>query len=169
MKRIIFAKLFWFFILIIGIPETGISQINDENIRVKVLHKNVIGKEFVFGKWDENEGTETHLTYLGSVKTNKGKTYKFMNSIWIWGLSHRATNRILIFNSRNQYLGNYAVTMVADLPTKLENGILIFRNTDAECDKKITSRISFKKGLPKEFFRECKNKYGDFYSFDGTN
>ncbi|MBF4514730.1 hypothetical protein IRZ71_00150 [Flavobacterium sp. ANB] len=162
-----FPKLFFIFILI-GIPEIGISQINDENIRVKVLHKNVIGKEFVFGKCDEKAKTETHLTYLGRIKTKKGKTYKLMNSAWIWG-SHRATNRILIFNGNNQYLGNYAVTMTSDLPTELNNGILVFRNTDSECDKKVASRISFKNGLPKEFFRKCNNEYGDIYSFDGNN
>lgn len=168
MRRITLLKVFFIFILT-GIPKSGFSQINDKNYRLKVLHKNVVGKEFVFGKWNEKEGTETHLTYLGFVKTKKGRTYKFMNSIWIWGLSHRATNRILIFNGKNQYLGNYAVTMVTDLPTELKNGILIFKNTDSECDKKVVTRISFKKVLHKEFFRECKNGYGDSYGFDGTN
>lgn len=81
MKRTFLLKLFFAFILIIGIPEIGISQINDGNIRLKVLHKNVVGKEFVFGKWNEKGGTETHLTYLGSVKTKKGKTYKIMNYV----------------------------------------------------------------------------------------
>ncbi|WP_343535932.1 hypothetical protein [Flavobacterium mesophilum] len=146
----------------------GNAQQNDKSIRLKVLYKNKIGKEFVFGKCDEEGKTETHLTYLGHVRTEKGKTYKIMNSTLIWG-AHRATNRILIFNNNNQYLGNYAVTMITDLPTELNNGILIFRNTDPECDKKAASKINFKKGLPKEFFRECKNGYGDSYGFDGSN
>lgn len=156
-------------IVFLGFSFLGKSQINDENIRVKVLRKKLIGKEFVFGKWSENGGTETHLKYLGKVKTSKGKTYKIMNSIWISGMSSRATNRILIFNENNQYLGNYYVTTDLDLPTELKNGILIFENSDPDCDKNIASKISFKHKLPKEFFRECKNKYGDIYSFDGTN
>ena len=167
-KRAICFKIL-FNLIIIGIPEIGISQKNDGNIRLEVLHKNVVGKEFVFGKWDDKEETETHLTYLGKLKTDKGKTYKIMNYVWIWGLSFRATTRILIFNGRNQYLGNYTLTTDEELPTELNNGILIFRNIGPECDKKLVSRINFKKGLPQEFFRECNNKFGNSFVFDGKN
>ncbi|WP_123907058.1 hypothetical protein [Flavobacterium johnsoniae] len=167
-KRTICAKIL-FTLIIMALPKLGTAQINDENIRLEVLHKNVIGKEFVFGKWNDKGGTETHLMYLGSVKTEKGKTYKIMNSVWVWGLSCRATSRILIFNGKNQYLGNYGLTTDAQLPTELNNGILIFRNLDPECDKKLVSKINFKKGLPQEFFRECNNKFGDSFIFDGEN
>lgn len=40
------------------------SQINDGNIRLHVLRKNTIGKEYVFGKWTKNGGTESHLNIL---------------------------------------------------------------------------------------------------------
>lgn len=123
--KIIYTMRFSF-ALVLLIPIFVISQINDQNIRIKALQKGLTGKELVFGKWNEKGKTETHLTYLGTVKTNQGKTYKILNSIWIWGLSHRATNRILIFNANNQYLGNYYVTLNTDLPTKLKNRILIF-------------------------------------------
>jgi hypothetical protein len=157
------------FILIFGFFNFGKSQINDYNIRLLILRKNLVGKEFVFGKWNEKGGTETHLTYLGKVRTRNGKIYKIINSLWIWGLSSRATSRILIFNGKNQYLGNYSVSTDCDLPTKLKNGNLIFENLCSECDKNVVSKVSFKNGLPKKFFRECNNKYGDIYSFDGTN
>lgn len=157
------------FLLLILIPLLWKTQINDQNIRLEVLRKNVIGKEFIFGKWSEKDGTETHLKYLGKVQTSDGKIYKIMNSVWNWGLSKRATNRILIFNERNQYLGNYYVSVNLDLPTELQNGNLIFRNLDSNCDKNVASRIIFKNGLPKQFFRECKNKSGDIYSFDESN
>ena len=160
---------FIFILIFLGFFITGNSQTNNFYNRLKVLRKNQNGKEYVFGKWNNKEGTETHLTYLGKVKTKKGKVYKIMNSVWIWGLSKRATNRILIFNEKNQYLGNYSVTMITDLPTKLKDGILIFRNLDSDCDKKIASKINLNNGLPKQFFRECKNGYGDIYSFDGEN
>lgn len=145
------------------------SQINDRNIRLHVLRKNTIGKEYVFGKWTKNEGTESHLKYLGKVKSTHHRTFKIITSTWLWGLSKRATNRILIFNEKNQYIGNYYVSMTLDLPTEMNKGILIFRNTDLNCDSKIASSVSLKKGLPQEFFRECKNYSGDFYTFSSPH
>ncbi|MGO4707945.1 hypothetical protein AB4Y90_02280 [Chryseobacterium sp. 2TAF14] len=141
------------------------AQINDDNIRLKTLQKSNIGKKYVYGKWNEKGGMETHLTYLGNVKTKKGETYKIMNYTWLWGLSKRATNRILVFNDLNQYIGEYNVTMTSELPQKLKNGILIFENQNNDCDQKVSSKINFKNGIPKEFFRKCKNGYGDTYTF----
>ena len=89
-----------------------------------------------------------------------------MNSVWIWGMSGRATNRILIYNEKNQYLGNYYLTTSSDLPTKLKNGYLIFTNTDKDCDVKIVTRINFMNGIPKSFYRKCNKEYGDFYNFE---
>lgn len=157
------------YLILILIPLLLKTQIDDSYIRQRVLKKNIINKEFVYGKWNINGGTETHLKYLGKVKTSEGKIYKIMNSVWNWGLSKRATNAILIFDGKNQYLGNYPVSVTPDLPTELQNGILIFRNFDSDCGKNIASKINLNKGLPKKFFRECKNKSGDVYSFNGTN
>jgi hypothetical protein len=56
--------------------------------------------------------------------------------------------------------------MTTDLPTKMENGCLIFKNTDENCDKNLTTIIDLRNGLPKKFFRKCKGNYGDIYSFD---
>ena len=92
--------------------------------------------------------------------------FKIVNSSWIWGLSHRATSRILIFNSRNQYVGNYYLTIIDDLLSRLSNGKLIFKNTDKTCDKKLTTIINLKNGMPKHFFRKCKDKSGDIYTFE---
>lgn len=150
-------------------PLFTFSQVDDSNIRLYVLRKNTIGKEYIFGRWNAKGGTETHLKYLGSAHSKHHKTYKIINSSWIWGLSRRATNRILVFNEKNQYLGNYPVTMIVDLPTEMKNGILIFKNKDISCDLKISSAISLRKGLPKEFFRKCKAHSGSFYGFDGIN
>ncbi|MFB9078708.1 hypothetical protein ACFFWB_15055 [Flavobacterium procerum] len=106
-ERTILIKMF--FILIIIMPKFGNAQVKDEHLRLEVLHKNKIGKEFIFGKWNDKGGTETSLTYLGILKTDKGKAYKIMNSVWTWGMSCRSTSRILIFNAKNQYLGNYYI------------------------------------------------------------
>jgi hypothetical protein len=142
------------------------GQVNDKSIRQKVLNTAIIDSTFIFGKWTENGGTETHLTFLGQVTTNKRQTFKLVNSIYYWGLSHRATSRILVFNNKNEYIGNYRVTMTNDLPTKMENEKLIFHNSGEECDKNLVTTIDLNKGLPKQFFRKCKESFGDIYSFD---
>ena len=141
------------------------GQVNDQKIRQQVLEKDVVDSLFIFGRWTEHGGTETHLKYLGQVTNKKGLTFKVVISSWVWGLSHRATSRILIFNNKNQYVGEYYVTTVYDLPTKLQNGNLIFKNTDDDCDKKLLTVVSLNNGLPKKFFRKCKDKFGDIYSF----
>ncbi|MCD1118082.1 hypothetical protein [Chryseobacterium turcicum] len=157
-------RIFFFFFVII-IPQFLFAQINDDNIRLKTLQKSNIGKKYIYGKWNEKGGTETHLTYLGNVVSKKG-IYKIMNSTWLWGLSRRATNRILIFNNLNQYIGEYSVIMMSDLPQKFRHGILIFKNKNNDCDRRVSSKINFKNGIPKQFFRECKNGSGDLYEFD---
>jgi hypothetical protein len=129
------------------------------------LEKAIVDSMFIFSRWTEKGGTETHLTYLGQVTTKHGQTFKILNSSLFWGLSHHATSDILVFNDRNQYVGNYYVTMITDLPTKMESGKLIFENTDEDCDKNLTTILDLKNGLPKQFFRKCKGMYGDIYSF----
>ena len=139
---------------------------NEQKIRKEVLEKGIIDSVFVFGKWTKDGRTETHLKYLGQLITQKGQTFRIITSSWFWGLSHRATSRILIFNDRNQYVGNYYVTMTTDLPTKMESGRLIFRNTNEDCDKNLVTTVNLKNGLPKQFFRKCKGQLGDIYSFE---
>ena len=74
------------------------GQVADQNIRLQVLQKGIVDSTSIFGKWTESGNTETQLTYLGRVTTKHGHTFKIVNSVWIWGLSQRATSRILIFN-----------------------------------------------------------------------
>lgn len=141
------------------------GQDADQNIRLQVLQKGIIDSTFIFGKWTEGGNTETHLTYLGQVITNHGQTFKIVNSICFWGLSHRATSRILIFNSKNQYVGNFYLTIAYDLPSNLVDGKLIFKNTDKDCDNKLTTIVDLKNGIPRQFFRKCRGTSGDIYSF----
>ena len=89
-------------ILLLILSNAILGQTDNRDYRVVVLKENIIGKEFMFGKWNDEGATETRSKYLGTVKTEKGRIYKIMNSIWIWGLSSRATSRILIFNQKNQ-------------------------------------------------------------------
>ncbi|WPU94004.1 hypothetical protein SNE25_00500 [Mucilaginibacter sabulilitoris] len=141
------------------------GQLNNNCTRTKVLLKAHVGKEYRFRNKDK---TITYLTYLGKVETRKGGTYKVMTSIWIWGLSHRATSRVLIFNKYNHFVGEYYVGMTYDLPSKLKNNKLLFFNIDKEgsgCDPKLITYIDLSNGLPKEIFIKCKGNSGDIYTF----
>lgn len=62
------------------------GQVNDQRIRQTVLQKAIVDSTFIFDKWTEKSGIETHLKYLGQVTTKKGQTFKIINSIWFWGL-----------------------------------------------------------------------------------
>lgn len=142
------------------------GQVNGDSIRQVVLKNNITDSLYVFGQWNEAGGSETHLNYLGIIKCNE-ESFKIMTSCWLWGLSKRATNRVLVFSEDNKYLGNYYLTLKSDLPEKIENNQIVFLHSQAdECDKETISRLSFRNGIPSEFFLECKDGYGDIYMFD---
>jgi len=132
----------------------------------KVLIQAFVDSPYIFGKWTQDGQTETHLIYLGKVMTKSGNTFRLINSSYFWGLSHRATSTILIFNSKNQYIGCYYLSSISDLPTGLKNGNLIFDNRRNDCDSTLTTIVNLKKGLPRQFFRKCKDKFGDLYRFE---
>jgi hypothetical protein len=141
------------------------GQVHDEDIWLKVLEKGVVDSLFVFGKWNGEKGeNETQLRYLGEVTTKKGRTFKVMNSHWIWGLAHRGTSRILFFDTQNRYIGDYYVD-VCSLPDKLENGKLVFLSSKGcrECEKSTT--ISLLNGIPKQIHVNCSSEGGDYFLF----
>ncbi|MFC7772528.1 hypothetical protein [Flavobacterium sp. GCM10027622] len=128
-----------------------VAQTEKDNIAM-VVGKSNIGKTYTFGECDGKTKNETQLTYLGNVKTKKGIVYKVITSVWTWGMSCRSTHRILIFNTKNQYVGNYYILDYCSLPTQLQNGFLIVHQTnDTECGKK-TQQINLNNGLPKSIF-----------------
>ncbi len=153
------------FVLLFASSARGQIKVNE--IRQQVLEKSIVDSLFVFGEWaDGGKEEETHLKYLGQIITRDGKVFKFMNSTFIWGLSKRATLNILVFNDKNQYVGNYNVWTFWDLPDKLENGRLIFTNAKKEgCDKSIVNIIDMTKGLPRQIFLKCQGENGDLYNF----
>ena len=159
------SSLLFLMILIITIHAVG--QINDSKIRTQLLQLGKTDSHFIFGKWNEKGETETHLRYLGKILTNKGKTIKIINSTWFWGLSHHATSRILIFDDKNRYLGNYYMGSPDELPTKLVGKTIFFSNTNTYNHS--TPKISFDKGIPKEFFVKDNGKYGNIYNFDSSH
>ena len=130
-----------------------------------VLEKAIIDSVFVFGKWTEKRETELHLKYLGEIKSKDGKVFKIINSCYYWGLSKRATSRILIFNKKNQPIGNFKLNMTYELPDRIENEKLIFINNSEsiDCDKVLVAKIGFEKGIPLQIFLECS---GNIYTFE---
>lgn len=138
------------------------AQGETDKVRLHVLKLGRVGKEY---KFITEDSTETYLRYLGKVHTASGKTYKLMNSVYIFGLSHRASNRIIVYTDQNKYVGNYYLSTIDDLPNYIKNNKLVFRNKGDDCDARLVTYVAFSKGLPKQFFRKCKNQYGDIYSF----
>ncbi|CAL2103715.1 conserved protein of unknown function [Tenacibaculum sp. 190130A14a] len=141
------------------------SQVNNQSILIETLLKNQIGKTITYGKWTQFGGTETQLTFLGVINEN-GIEYKILNSSWIWGISKRATNRIMLFSNKNEYLGHYYITAKCDLPKRIKNNKLIFEPDKCDdCNHKQTI-IDFKKGIPKQLFITCRGSYGSMYIFN---
>ena len=145
---------------------SSFCQITDNTIRLQVLESGITDSLFVFGKWTSDGQTQTELRYLGKITTDSGKVYKILNSSWIWGLSRRATIRILIYTDNNDYVGNYHLNTISDLPERIENGQLVFTNKSKEgCDKTITTNIDLRKGCPKEIFIKCTETEGGIFIF----
>ena len=138
------------------------GQVNPNRDRLAVLRHNKIGKTYIFDRSVKDVYNRTEITYLGKLRTNDGRVFKILISRWYWGLAPRATSRIVVFNNRNQYLGNYYMTMTDDLPSKIVNNALVFENVN--CDSPMVTRVSFANGLPRDFFVGCNNQR-DLYSF----
>ncbi len=158
MKKIILIAIL--FLLTLNVS----AQVYTKN-RLWVIEQNKIGKTYLLKNPDS---TVTYLKYLGIIHDVKNKKYKVLTSIWIWGLSKRATNRILIYNIKNKYIGQYAVTMTYDLPEKIINNKLAFLNADA-IEKSVcnsTTYIDFSHGPPKKIFVDCNGDSGSIWRFE---
>jgi hypothetical protein len=144
-----------------------VAQTNRANAFKLVLEGDEIGKEYVFGGKTKSGFDSLILVYLGEITTEKQSTIKFLSSRWYWGLSPRATSRVIVFNQKNQYLGDYYMTMNFDLPKRIEDDALIFQgNSENSCDRTSMTKVSFKNGIPNRFFVKCKGDAGNFYSFN---
>jgi len=132
-----------------------------------VLTRNKVGKKYVFDRSKKGQYNQTELTYLGKIRTNDGRIFKVVTSTVFFGNSPAATNKVVVFNSKNQYVGNYAFGADFNLPKKIVNNQLVFDHKESGglCDPSVVNRISFEDGLPKQMFVECRNKQGELYSF----
>jgi hypothetical protein len=157
MKRILTISLIVFFR-----SAMSFAQDNAAHAFQTTLKRGEIGKEVIFNRSKDDYFDSLVLVYLGEIKTTNNKHLKILTSRWYWGSSPRATSRIIVFNEKNQYLGDYYLTMTYDVPDKIERTSLVFlRNKE----RTATQRISFKHGIPKQFFLKLKGELGDIYSF----
>ncbi len=143
------------------------GQVNDYGQRLEVLRHHTVGQQYKF--YSKTDHSTTLLRYLGKVKTDNGVCYKIMTSVWLWGQSHRATSRILVYDSFNRYIGQYHVDMTYDLPNHLKANRLVFLNsnkTGSDCDLTLVTEIDLSAGLPKQIFIRCKGDEGDLYPFE---
>jgi hypothetical protein len=134
-----------------------------EKCRRLVLSENAIGQEYIF-KISKQQIDELHVSYLGYVKTNKGDTLKFLNSINLFGQyedSKRANGAVMLYKD-GDLVGAYYVGGELEVPSRIENGNLIFDYNNSSCNQKTS--ISFKDSIPKQIFVTCTEKGGDIYN-----
>ena len=77
------------------------------------------------GAWKDGFDIET-FTYVGNVLTKSGTTYKIGFLETVWGESCRATNRLLIFDAQNKYLGQYYGIDTDPTKIQIRKGVLSF-------------------------------------------
>jgi len=158
--KIIIALLFL-------LPIFSYPQVNPFSEYQTVLKHAQIGTQYSFDKSKKDHYDKLLVIYLGKIVTSKGKALKFLTSRWYWGFGPRATSRIVVFNEKNQYLGDFYLTMTYDVPDKIEGKYLVFINDKGnDCTPGLVTRISFTNGIPKQFFVPCKGGMGDIYSFE---
>jgi len=158
-------RTYFFLFILTCIANITVAQPTEQQIQT-VLKANVIDSLYIFDHTVKQQGYTDYnivkLKYLGGVNTTKGDTFKLISSIWIWGLSQRGTTRILVYNDKNQYVGNYYMSLVSNAPIKLENGMLLFVNDKGRSgSNEKTVRVNLKHGLPNSFYLN-----GDFHSFE---
>lgn len=129
------------------------AQANHKKAFYLALRHNEIGKEISFSKTNGEDDDSLALVYLGNIKTKGGRHLKILTSRWYRGTSPGATSRIIIFNQKNQYLGDYYLAMTDDVPDKIKGSFLVFiNNKESDCTPDLITKISFRKGIPERFF-----------------
>ena len=137
-----------------------------KQVRVKALVNNVIGREYQYNFVKRKDCNNTRIKYLGVVTTINKEKFKLLNSFYVVGPSCRGVSRIVIYNMKNRYIGNYYVGMPDNLPDTLINNNLIYLKDNDGCNVKKGTKISFEEGLPETIFIPCSNlDTGDLFTY----
>jgi|GEM_PF-1413673 len=136
-----------------------------EKCRKFILTEGRLGQDYYFSI-EGRDLKAIKISYLGDIVTSKSDTLRVLNSINYWGASvgsMHATGRVFIYNSQNKRLGQYYVGGAIDLPSKVDNGSLVFSYANDRCDQ--TTFVSLRDSIPKQIFVSCTNHGGDIYTF----
>lgn len=138
-----------------------------QKFELLALKSGKIGKNYTYDLTKNKGCNKTSIKYLGTIKTNKGKQYKILNSFFVFsaGSTCHGTSSIKIYDMKNNYIGNYYVGMPDDLPHKIAENKLVCWTTSKDCDLRKGFSINFEKGVPKRFFLPCTENGGDEYVF----
>jgi hypothetical protein len=107
---------------------------------------------------------QRHITYLGSVKTQKHGTVAILNdavTIHYSGDMARGRGEIIAYNGKTWFSAH--VGGLDDLPDRLEGTQLVFDKQAGDCNQR--TDINLQAGLPQRFFVRCENDMGDVYGF----
>lgn len=126
-----------------------------KRFRIEVLRAGVIGQANYFDFTDNDSCNKTCIKYLGQVRTSKNRTYEVLTCFNVSGTSCRGSSRIVVYNSDNEYLGNYWVPLPSYLPDTIIDNSLAFSIPDPDCVNRTASTISFKNGLPRIITIHC--------------
>ncbi|SIT29745.1 hypothetical protein SAMN05421788_10921 [Filimonas lacunae] len=133
---------------------------------IYVIKKNIKNKVFEKARIDAEYGKiETNVCYLGLI--GKGfDTFKILNVSVISGMSHRATNEIYVFNKGNKYLGRYKGFFEKELPLRISENKLVFKNiVTSGCKLTQSVFVGFENGPPKQILFGCNTFDDRVYSF----
>lgn len=136
-----------------------------EKCRKLVVSERQQGLEYSFSRLGQGID-ELSVMYLGNVITKKGDTLRVLNSINYSGQladAKHGNGNVFIYNSQNKRIGFYYVGGAFGVPSKVENGSLIFNYANEYCNQ--TTVIDMKDSIPKQIFINCTIKGGDLYVF----
>jgi len=138
------------------------------HFKQNALVEGKVGHEYVYDLAGINECNKTRIKYLGIVTTSQGKQYKILTSFFVFRTKKdmcHGSSSIEIYNTKNQFIGQYHVGMPDDLPDELKNNKLIYLTNSENCNLRKERSIDLSQGLPKSFFIKCSHNGGDIYRF----
>jgi len=136
-----------------------------DKCRKLVLGENHEGQEYFFSRKVEGVD-EIIITYLGNIITAQKDTLKVVNSVNFSGQlkdARRGSGNVFIYDNKNERIGFYYVGAAGGIPSKVENGSLIFSYSNESCNQ--STAVSLCDSIPQQIFIKCTEKGGDLYSF----
>lgn len=149
------------------------NNFSDKLIELKrnALIKGKVGYDYIYDLTGIKDCNKTHIKYLGAVQTSKGTQYKILTVVTVYRTGKdmcKGGSSIEIYDSRNNYIGEYNVGVPEDLPTTLEKNHLIYKSNSEECNLRKTNSINLGNGLPKSIYIKCSERGGDIYKFSSS-